>query len=427
MEKVENKKRRTLKRSFIYGMFITAISVVILSAITISTCLNIQKKILPDSNTATLSITTTFDDGTQQTISQKMNFGVSEPVYQLVSDEPVKEREKTIQKYSIDKIDNGLSLLTPRKRNFYMTLSLLMVLLPAIYSVLGIILCAVWFYKKKLNPPIMTLSFAAEQIAQKELDFNVKLHEENELGLLCRSFESMRQALYENNKQLLNMLEERRMLQASVAHDLRNPISIIEGYTEYIQDNIEKKEFTKEKVVHMISNIGTAAKRLEKYTNSIQDIYKLEDLEIEKKEVQLPKVLNDMIEDFVLMAENKGLKTEIDVQIRQCIALIDMQVIYRVLENIITNSLRFANSSILIHAEIVNNDLKILVKDDGKGFSQKVLNSKNKYSITMNSSDYHMGMGLIISRILCKKHGGDIDYYNDTTGGAVIELNFSLN
>lgn len=427
MEKVEIKKRHTIKRSFIYSMSITTISVVILSVITIFTCLNIQNKILPDSNTATLSITTTFDDGTQQTISQKMNFGEPEPVYQLVSDEPVKESEKTVQKYSIDKIDNGLSLLTPRKRNFYITLSLLMVLLPAIYSVLGIILCSVWFYKKKLNPPIMTLSFAAEKIAKKELDFNVESHEENELGLLCNSFEIMRQALYENNKQLLNMLEERRMLQASVAHDLRNPISIIEGYTEYIQENIEKKEFTKERILHMISNIGTAAKRLERYTNSIQDIYKLEDLEIEKKEVTLPNVLNYMIEDFVLMAENKGLKLEVDVQIHKCIAMIDIQVIYRVLENIITNSLRFANSSILLYAEIVNNDLKVLIKDDGKGFSQKVLNSKNKYSITMNSSDYHMGMGLIISRILCKKHGGYLNYYNDITGGAVIELNFSCN
>lgn len=424
MEKI---KKGTLKKSFICSMLITIISVVFLSVITIFVCLNIQESILPDSNTATLSITTTFEDGTQQSISQKMKFGESEQVYQLTSDTPELKSGIPVQYYSIEKIDNGLSSLTPHRRNIYMILSVLMIVLPAVYSISGILLCALWFYKKKLNPPIKILSFAAEQIAQKELDFKVETYEENELGLLCQSFESMRQALYENNKQLLSMLEERRMMQASVAHDLRNPIMIIEGYTEYIQKSIEDREFSKEKMNRMLSNIETAAKRLEGYTNSIQDIYKLEDLEIDKKQVLLPNAINEMMEDFELMVKSNNIMLRKHIQISECQVWLDMEVLYRVIENIISNSLRYAKSSIIIHAEIKDDNLKIVIQDDGNGFSDKVLNTKNRYSISMNTSDYHMGMGLIISRILCKKHGGFIDYYNAPGGGAVIETHFKIN
>ena len=59
----------------------------------------------------------------------------------------------------------------------------------------------------------------------------------DELGQLCAAFESMRQALVDNNRLLWDMLEERRALQASVAHDLRNPIAIMGGYVEHLQES----------------------------------------------------------------------------------------------------------------------------------------------------------------------------------------------
>lgn len=422
MDKIRKKKKRTLKKSFIGGMLVTAIPVVALSVLTVMICLNLQKQILPDSNTATLRITTKYEDGTQETRFQRMQFGEKAEMPQSADEAPILRPGIPIQEYSIDKIDNGLSSLSPNKQKVYLSLSALMVFLPALYTIIGIICCAVWFYRRKLYPPIRVLSDAAEQIANRELDFTVASSANNELGALCDSFETMRQALYENNRRMLRMMEERRMLQSSVAHDLRNPISIIEGYTEYISHNIDSSEFTKEKLSHMISNIDTSVKRLTQYTNSIQDIYKLEDLEIERKEEQLPDVINKMLDDFVLLAENNGLTLDVVLQISKRTALLDMTVLYRILENIITNSLRFARSHISIHVKEQDSTLTFRIADDGCGFREKDLNNRNKYSISTNSSDNHMGMGLIVSRILCRKHGGSLNYYNSPDGGAVSEV-----
>ena len=74
-----------------------------------------------------------------------------------------------------------------------------------------------------------------KHIREQELDFMVGYYRNDGLGRLCIVFEEMRQALYDNNRQLWNMIEQLRILQASVAYDLRNPVAIVEGYVEYMQ------------------------------------------------------------------------------------------------------------------------------------------------------------------------------------------------
>ena len=61
--------------------------------------------------------------------------------------------------------------------------------------------------------------------------------------------------MYENNRVLWHMLEERRVLQASLAHDLRNPIAIIEGYTEYLQEKAQTGNLSSEKLGHTLANL----------------------------------------------------------------------------------------------------------------------------------------------------------------------------
>ena len=79
------------------------------------------------------------------------------------------------------------------------------------------------------------------------------------MGILCGSFEQMRQTLRENYREMWNLLEERRLLQASIAHDLRNPIAVIEGYTEYLQMNLAKGKLNNQRVLKIAENLNLAA------------------------------------------------------------------------------------------------------------------------------------------------------------------------
>lgn len=89
-------------------------------------------------------------------------------------------------------------------------------------------------YHKILEPPITVLMDATAHIQDRDLNFQITFDGQDELGQLCTAFEKMRQTLYENNRQLWSMLEERRALQASVAHDLRNSIA------KYVYKNVKR-------------------------------------------------------------------------------------------------------------------------------------------------------------------------------------------
>ncbi|MCH5267186.1 MAG: HAMP domain-containing histidine kinase [Lachnospiraceae bacterium] len=503
-KKKDNKKenhKSSLRRTFIFAVLYSVITVVILSGITIWGCLKCRKMLLPDSNEVSLKVTKTFDDGTKTQMSMVMGLGkekeqetgskekehvaekkteekneeqneeknMSETIakVELVEDGSVyfilssdseeeskdngirkkesKEKEKEQQlkekelepkekeleetepnekkvKYSIDKIENSYEALSPKRKIAYTAASVAMVGLPFIYSVAGILICGFWFYNKKLQKPIEVLADATENIAKQDLDFSIEYHSKDEMGMLCDSFEEMRQELYENSKMLWRMLEERKILQASVAHDLRNPIAIIEGYAEYLQLNIPEGRLEQQEILNIIDNLAESAKRLEYYTDSMRDISKLEELEPHFSDCNLQSVLREMSDDFTIMAENKHIDLQISNTVPEINGKMDAQILYRVLENIFSNSLRFAREKILIDFSLKEHLLTIKVWDDGVGFPEKILNSKNRYTPSMDQSGEHLGMGLVISNILCKKHGGELRIENGEQGGARVTI-----
>ncbi|GJM71848.1 hypothetical protein HMSSN036_40640 [Paenibacillus macerans] len=87
----------------------------------------------------------------------------------------------------------------------------------------GILLAAFLFYRNKLKKPIALINRSARKIAESDLDFSLRYDSKDEMGKLCASLETMRQALEENNRSMWRMMEEHRRLNAAFAHDLRTP------------------------------------------------------------------------------------------------------------------------------------------------------------------------------------------------------------
>ena len=418
------RKEKSLKHTFISTMLIAVAVIASLSVVTIWGCGRLQKAILPDANAAYLHILTVDESGNQKEQKLRLEFGekVKAPTLEEQLDAILVQIGREVTTYSIEKIERSYDSLSPKRKVAYSGLSTCKVLLPALYSIAGTLISALWFYRKKLDPPIKILTEATENIAEENLDFEVYYESRDEMGRLCDSFEAMRKAMYENNRVLWHMLEERRVLQASLAHDLRNPIAIIEGYTEYLQEKAQTGNLSSEKLGHTLANLSAAAKRLSRYTESICDIQRLEDLEIQKRPCRLPDLLSDMTEDFANMVEQKWLSVETEISIEPCSIMVDSQILYRILENIVTNALRFAKEKIWIHAAFYDEMLRISVSDDGPGFSPEVLKVKNRYNLAVNQEGAHLGMGLIICRILCEKHGGALKISNRPEGGGQVEI-----
>ncbi len=428
MEKIKMKIRNaSLRKSFIYAICSTVTAVVLLSFVTIWSCLAFRKWLLPDSNEVFLNQTIVYEDGTQSRSKLRVKFGDEEQQYPGIftkneDGKGVTEPEQKIIKYSVDKIENSYTELTPKRKLAYSITGAAMVGLPMMYSLVGILICAFRFYRKKLDIPIRILMKATENIVNQNLDFSVEYDCEDEMGALCASFDKMREALYENNRKLWGMIEERKMLQASVAHDLRNPIAIIQGYTEYLQLNLSEGRIGKEQMANIASNLSASAKRLERYTNSIRDINHLEELEIVPARNLLPDLLEEIFDDFTIIAKEKGIKVVFENSTPHCKVMIDTQVFYRILENIFSNALRYAKNEISLSFAYENKNLITVVSDDGAGFTKKALHTENRYIYTTEQSEEHMGIGISISRILCRKHGGMLSLANHPPHGAKVTV-----
>lgn len=432
MEQIEKKERvklrMPLQKAFFRYVMTTFMLVVILSAAVIWASIGIQHWLLPDRDAVYLHIEEKMADGgtTTQVYLLEPDGDFIEPSILIEEDGKPVRSDIASTKYSLESYDNAVSFLTPKKRMLYFGCYGAMILLPALFSLSGILLCCRRFFQRKLKPPIDILTDAAAYIAEQNLDFTVAYASADEMGELCRSFEQMRAALQENYKRMWEMLEERRSLQASVAHDLRNPIAIIKGYAEYLQINVPKEKMTQDMLLSYAGNIKKAAERLEGYTESVRTINHLEELEVIRSEVDFPALYQDMLADFVRLAEPEGLTLTAQNHVKRKALCLDAQVLYRILENLTGNAVRYAKSRIHLSFSEQGGTLCVTVADDGCGFPDKVLHCKNCYFAIEGGDKNHSGMGLAICRILCKKHGGSLVLSNEAEGGATVKIMLSV-
>ena len=410
MEKLKNKiKNLPLKKYFVLIVLTTFTIVIICSLLSIFCFIKFRQYLLPDSNVVHITFNVVDTDGNEEVLSTNSKFGDKMSSLNFLSEIDKEKRyfELSNLKVSAYKIENSFENLTPKRKFAYQASGVLMIVFPMIFSISGVLVSGFLFYRKKLCRPLEILTNSMNEISSKNLDFKIDYNCNDELGRLCNSFENMRKILEENNKELWKMIEERKIVQASVAHDLRNPISIIEGYTEYLQDNIENDKLSKKRILDIINNMSKTAKRLETYTNSIREINQLDDIEIQCKNVSSIDFINDIKEDLSLMAKAKGIKLLVEEKKLDGNINIDTQIIYRIMENIINNSLRYAKNEIKLSIEIAD---------------KNILKEKDKFILPNINHEEHLGLGLTISKILCQKHGGKLEISNNIEGGANVKI-----
>ena len=424
---VKKIKNLPLRKYLVVSVLITFAIIVLLSAATIFGCMTFRKYLLPESNNVFLTVDETYADGTNVSYSMRVKVGEEGAELPVLMSEDGTAAASKQTKYTIQRIENSVDSLTPKRKMAYHFCGAAMIVFPFLFSIVGILLCGFHFYRKKLSVPLNLLSDATKQISDRDLDFHLQYENEDEMGKLCSSFEQMRQTLYENYREMWNLLEERRLLQASIAHDLRNPIAVIEGYTEYLQMNLAKGKLSNQRILKIAENLNLAARRLEHYTESVRTLNQMEDMEVSRQKVKASDFVSDMEEDLQIMAQKCKICLTMDIVLENTEIWVDPSILYRVLENVFGNALRYAKERVRIEVSLENQLLSFTIIDDGNGFSEEVLTRQKKMLLAKPSEDGHLGMGLAISRILCKKHGGCLEIRNDVGHHAVVNVTFSVN
>src|SRR5882724_9292689 len=108
---------------------------------------------------------------------------------------------------------------------------LIAIVLPFLVLVVAILFFA-WLMGRKIRQPVDELMQAVEKIRQQDLDFTMTYQGSNELGELCSAFNELRSELQGSLEREWRKQEEMRTMIAALSHDLRTPVTVIQGHIE---------------------------------------------------------------------------------------------------------------------------------------------------------------------------------------------------
>lgn len=289
---------------------------------------------------------------------------------------------------------------------------------PLLIIIGGLALIVYSYYRLKIAQPLKQLNDGIIEITKQNLDFKLEINSDDELGALCKTFETMREELYQNNLLLYQMAQQRQLLNLSVSHDLRTPITILKGYLDFLEQNLERLPLdTTKKTIYSMQK---ASNRLARYVECIQDIHKVEEIAVKKEQIVLATLIDDLSADFNTNALKNDKQLIINNQTASPIINSDEEIIFKILENILNNAFRFARKQVIITISEDNNCLFFAIKDDGTGFSDQDLQEATKMYYHSNSNQGTFGIGLTISSILSSKLGGNLKIANQN--GALVTV-----
>lgn len=330
------------------------------------------------------------------------------------------------QKESQNSEKGDWPVFTEREKMLCHVFEIMSVILPFLFLCAGIWIAGSVFYSRKLKKPFYLLNQGIVHIEQGDLDFSLTCSEQNELGNLCRAFETMRQKVLENNTEMWNMVEERKKLNASVAHDLRTPVTVIKGYSEYVLRNLENDCVSRGNLEEILSYIQNAAERLEAYADSVYHIHMLENLDLDFREEDLSLLSAEITSALKVMGEKFERNICVSSDLSEEKFFISTVTVFRIMENIVRNACYYSKEKILVNLTRKGEYFEITVTDDGNGFSEKSLHKAFAPYYKDEGKDEHYGMGLAVCKILSRKHGGDIYLSNVRDGGAKVFVKLKL-
>lgn len=268
--------------------------------------------------------------------------------------------------------------------------------------------------EKRIFMPIEQLKLGVDEIAKGNYNVKIDCTIPNDLGLLIFSFNEMAQKLYQTEQLQSEYEENRKTLIANISHDLKTPITAIQGYIEALLEGKINQEDTA-KYLKTIHHNTVYINKL------IDDLFLFSKLDMQKlafsyEIVQIRSFMNDLMEEYKFDLEDKGIYFQFCSQLNKEFPVkLDGKRFHQAFNNIISNAVKHGrDSDLAIHIKMYAQDnfICIAIKDNGCGIpADKLPHIFDRfYRIdTERRKDYVCtGLGLAIAKELIEAHGGEI-------------------
>jgi len=279
------------------------------------------------------------------------------------------------------------------------------------------------------------LSSEIDEMAKdlEKLNFKAKRAEVDK-GIITNILKGNVAELELKNKIIEEQIAFKEKLLANVNHELRTPLNAIIGMSSLLQDtelNEDQKEY-----INIIKRSG------DNLFTIINDFLTMSSMRVGKLRLKvrpfnLSEVLSDLDTIFKRRTEEKGIEFKISMGLNTPNSFLgDSTRIYQILQNLLTNSIKFTtNGSVKVHVEVIKDygELKIIefsVEDTGIGIpkeKQETIFDSFTQAHTAGNRDYMgTGLGLNIVRALTQLMDGEITLDSEENSGTKICIRIPL-
>lgn len=226
--------------------------------------------------------------------------------------------------------------------------------------------------------------------------------------------------LREQNEQIQNqtkLLKELNLTKdkffSIIAHDLKNPIGSYKNIVEFMNENFE--DLSKEEIKEFIETMYISAVNLQELLEQLLEWSKLQSNKIvtHLSTFDITKILESNISLLQSMAQQKNINLEL-INKENIYVEADMNMINTVIRNLLSNAIKFTNFNgrIIVNSKINNDEVIVIIKDNGVGMSEKTLNSlfdlAEKKSLPGTNNEKGTGLGLILCKEFVERNNGKI-------------------
>ena len=306
------------------------------------------------------------------------------------------------------------SALDAAQQDFLNHVNLAILIAGVAASVIALVIGFFLFYQ--ITSPLNALAVASQKIATGDLSARVVNPREDEIGQVGRSFNAMADSLAKSETARRNMI-------ADIAHELRNPLGVIQGQLEGMIDGVFPT------TPEQIASIYDETLLLNRLVGDLRDLALADagQLQITRYETDLCALIERTVSAFAPQAIEKNIELKMDVATSIPEITIDPHRIEQVLRNLIGNALRHTaeggiNVQCVVDSE--KKSVRVSVSDTGTGIVPEdlphVFERFYRGDKSRSRSSGGAGLGLAIAKQLVNAHGGEIGVASQVGKGTVF-------
>lgn len=245
--------------------------------------------------------------------------------------------------------------------------------------------------------------FVENQKALEELN----VHLENRVQQRTHDLEAMNQRLEEARQLAVQANEDKTRYFAAISHDLLQPFNAATLFNSILKEKLQTPE-----LAELSNNIQNSLENAEQLVNSVLELTKLDAGAIspEVEDVDIYQLVTPLLDEYRLMCEQKGL--QFSAAIPHQLTRTDARLLKRVLQNLLTNAIRYTETGgVTIQCHVAEH-LVIRVKDTGEGIKDedKARIFKDFEQASHQHTGQGLGLGLAIASRICRILGHELSF-----------------